>query len=104
MKDINIRDGVKDFEVFDTQVYKAKNILNTQVATLEYAQASGIDLEFFLAEGMSFQTESFNGYLVETLANQGVNVNNVRVLFDTFTETISIELAAPDSTTALISR
>lgn len=59
---------------FDTQTTKAANILSVQLGALEYAQDLGIDLEYFLSEEFRFQNASFQAYLIEVLANNGINV------------------------------
>lgn len=67
-----------DINILETDVKKAQNILSTQLGQLEYAQDLGIDLEFFLDDRFQFQNESFNAYLIEVLANQGISVTEIR--------------------------
>lgn len=66
-----------DLRLFDTQTTRAKNILSIQVGVLEYAPDLGIDLKYFLSEDFRFQNESFRSYLIEVLANRGINVASV---------------------------
>lgn len=63
-----------DLALLDTDVKRAANILSTQIGQLEYAPDLGIDLEFFLDDRFTFENASFNAYLIEVLANQGINV------------------------------
>jgi hypothetical protein len=66
-----------DIGLFDTQTEKAKNILSVQLGSLEYLPGFGIDLKYFLDENFIFQNESFQAYLIEVLARNGVNVSEV---------------------------
>jgi len=66
-----------DIQIYDTQNYKAKNILNIQLGSLEYAQDLGIDLKYFLDDELRFQNESFKAYLIEVLANNGINLSSL---------------------------
>lgn len=70
---IEAPDGM-DMGVLDTQIPRATNILSVQIGSLEYAPDFGIDLAFFLSEDFRFQNESFKAYLIESLANRGINV------------------------------
>ena len=63
--------------LLDTDVEKAKNILATQLGSLEYLPDLGVDLEFFLDPDFEYQNESFKAYLVEVLARQSINVTQV---------------------------
>lgn len=66
-----------DITLIDTQVYKAKNVLQCQLGSLEYAKDFGIDLEFFLDPDLQFQNDSFKAYLIQRLSESHVNVNEV---------------------------
>lgn len=66
-----------DLGLFNTQTPRAANILNVQLGSLEYAPTLGIDLKYFLSEDFKFENESFKAYLVEVLANNGINVSSV---------------------------
>lgn len=66
-----------ELQVLETDTQRAKNILSVQLGTLEYAPELGIDLKYFLSEKFSFQNESFSAYLVQRLADFGLNVTSV---------------------------
>lgn len=70
----DIVDVTTDIKVLDTQTNRAANILSVQIGALEYAQDLGIDLKYFLSEDFKFQNESFRSYLIQVLANYGINV------------------------------
>jgi hypothetical protein len=55
---ISSNDG-QDLGLYDTQTERAKNILSTQVGSLEYAKDLGVDLNYFLSPDFKFQNESF---------------------------------------------
>jgi hypothetical protein len=100
---VSLHDGL-DMGVFDTQTVRAENILSVQVLSLEYAQDLGIDLKFFLSEDFRFQNASFRSYLIEVLANRGINVasviNTVNNLFTQYT----FNLTKEDSGSSLVTR
>lgn len=77
MIDIISSHNSQDIGVFDTQTARAANLLSIQLGSLEYAQDIGVDLEYFLDESFQFHNESFRAYLVQRLAESGVNVSSV---------------------------
>lgn len=93
-----------DIGFFDTQVPKAANILSVQLGSLEYAQDFGIDLRYFLDEGFQFQNESFKAYLIEILANRGVNVASVIETFNDLFEKYTFNLSPEETSTGLVAR
>ena len=90
--------------VFDTQVSKAKNILSVQLGSLEYAQSFGIDLKYFLSENIKFQDSSFKSYLVERLANSGINIAEVIDLVETLSAKYTFKITPEETQDALIAR
>lgn len=101
---IDIVDITSDIQLQDTQVMRAKNILSTQLGSLEYAPDLGIDLNYFLSDGFQFQNESFKVYLINILAKDGINVVDVISTIDTLYEKYTFNLRAEDSSGALIAR
>lgn len=93
-----------DMQVFDTQTEQAANILETQVLTLEYRQDLGIDLNYFLNERISFQNESFQAHLVQTLAQWGINALNVQELVESLASQYIINLGPQPKATGLVAR
>jgi len=91
-------------QTFDTQTQKAKNVLSVQIGDLEYAQDFGIDLRYFMTEGIKFQNESFQAYLVERLANNGINVATVTELVETLSEKYTFNLSPEETSTGLVAR
>lgn len=57
----------------DTPLYKAKNILSTQVGSLAYAPDFGIDYDLFFGKDYKIQTETFKSYAMSKLAENGIN-------------------------------
>lgn len=98
-----VADGL-DLGIYDTQAYKAGNILNVQLGSLEYAPDLGIDLKYFLSSEFKFQNESFKSYCVETLANRGVNVSSVTEEVETLFNRLIFNIKAEESSTGLIAR
>jgi hypothetical protein len=104
MIDIVSTEAGLDMGTYDTQTEKAANILSVQLGSLEYAQDLGIDLRYFLSEDFKFQNESFQGYLVEVLANNGINVGSVVELVDSLSSQYTINLTPEETSTGFVAR
>lgn len=90
--------------LYDTQSYKAKNILSVQLGSLEYLQEFGIDLRYFLSENFQFQNESFKAYCVEILANNGINVNDVIEVIEALDSRFLFNISPEENSTGLVAR
>lgn len=90
--------------IYDTDTEKAGNVLSVQLGSLEYASQLGIDLKYFLSEDFSFQNESFQAYLVEVLASNGINVSRVTQTIMDLYEKYTLEVSATAAGTELIAR
>lgn len=89
---------------YDTQTPKAANILSVQLGSLEYAQDLGIDLDYFLNQNIKFQNESFKAYLVETLANNGINTSSIIETVENLYSQYLINLAPEETSTGMLAR
>lgn len=76
MKDIA---GFKetDLSLSDTEVYRAKNLLDVQEGNLHYLPLWGIDLKFFLTPDFEIQNVSFDSYVVQKIAQWRMNPTRV---------------------------
>jgi hypothetical protein len=104
MIDITSAPVGEDLRVFDTQTARAANLLSVQLGSLEYAQDLGIDLNFFLSDSFQFQNESFKAYLIENLANRGINVSSLLETVESLFNQYTINLKPPESSDGLVSR
>lgn len=93
----------KDLNIFDTQAPKAGNILSVQIGSLEYAKDLGIDMNYFLSDQFRFQNESFKSYIIEVLANRGVNVANIESVINTLFTQLNIGVSQSETSSGLIS-
>lgn len=93
-----------DLQILDTQVERAANVLGTQIGSLEYAQTFGIDLRYFLTSEISFQNESFKGYIIERLAAYTINVAKVIETISDLFSTYDIKVTPADDSTGLLER
>lgn len=93
-----------DFEFADTQTQKGKNVLSVQLGALEYAPEFGVDIKYFLSEDFKFQNDSFKSYLVQVLANNGINVASVLDTVNALFEEYEFNLVPPESAGTLIAR
>jgi hypothetical protein len=98
-----IAQGV-DAGVYDTETFRAGNILSVQLGALEYAQNTGIDLRYFLSEDFIFQNEGFKSYLVQTLANQGINISSVIDTVENLYREYVFTVQSNETTTSLVAR
>lgn len=104
MIDIISANTGEDLGVLDTQTMKAANILSIQLGSLEYAQDLGIDLRYFLSEDFKFQNESFRAYLIEILANNGINVTSVIDVIESLYTQYTFNISPQETSTGLIAR
>lgn len=104
MIDIVSTTNGQDLGLYNTQTEVAKNTLSVQLGSLEYAPELGIDLAFFLSEGLSFQTESFKAYLIQVLAGRGINVASLVDLKQDLFNNFIFNLAPEENSTGLIAR
>lgn len=104
MIDIVSAETGTDMGVLDTQTMKAANILSVQLGALEYAQDLGIDLKYFLSEDFKFQNESFKSYLIEVLANRGINVSSVVETVEALFSQYNFNLSPEETSTGLVAR
>lgn len=101
---IDIVSVTTDIGLFDTDNFRAKNILSVQLGSLEYAQDLGIDLVYFLGEDLRFQNASFKAYLIGVLANRGINVASVVDLVENLSTKYTFNLEASETSTSLVAR
>ena len=96
--------GNGDLGLFNTQTPRAANILNVQLGSLEYAPDLGIDLKYFLSEDFKFENESFKAYLVETLANRGINVSSVNEAVKSLWNEFQFNISPESNDSGLVAR
>lgn len=101
---IDIVEVTTDAVMVDTQTAKATNLMSVQVGSLEYAPTFGIDLKYFLQDGIKFQNDSFQAYLVEALANKGINVASLVTQINALFEEYNFNLAQEETSTSLVAR
>lgn len=93
-----------DMQVYDTNIEKAKNVLSIQLGALSYLELFGIDLRYFLSSEFEFQNTSFNSYLVQVLATNGINVTSITEVTQALYNTLGIEIGSQPTSTSLIAR
>ena len=93
-----------DLGFFNTDTTRAANILSVQFGALEYAPELGIDLVFFLSDQFSFQNDSFKSYLIQVLANNGVNVASLDELVESLVSQYTFNITPTQDSTGLIAR
>lgn len=66
-----------DLQTAVTEVSKAGNVVSTQLQSLEYAAAFGVDLRYFLTSELRFPNASFKAYLIQRLTESQITVTAV---------------------------
>lgn len=90
--------------VAETDTFRAANIFSIQIGDLEYAPEFGIDLRYFLSEDFRFQNDSFKSYLIQILANYGINVADVIDTVEALFEQYTFNLVPPETAGGLVAR
>lgn len=90
-KDLFFKDDV--LRVADTLIYKARNILSTQIGYLAYAPTFGIDYDLFFSQDYNIQTETFKAYAISKLAENGMNPLEVLTQDNNLDTILNIQLA-----------
>ncbi len=101
---IDIVGFTEDLGMADTQVKKGENILSVQLGALSYAPDFGIDLKYFLSEDFKFENTSFQSYLIQVLANNGINVASLTDTVNNLFEEYNFKLTPPETSGSLIAR
>lgn len=91
MIDVYLENG--EFKATDTIVFKAKNILEVQEGSLDYAPELGIDLKRFLNPDVKIQNKTFEAYSIQKLGEQGVNPIELIVNQETFRQVFEYTVA-----------
>ncbi len=86
MKDIYEFNG-KDLVITESEAPRAKNLFETQLGSLSYLPAWGIDVDFFLSSAYKIANESFSNYLLQQLSIWKFNVVELTTEVSTFVET-----------------
>lgn len=71
MIDINLNQN--NLVIVNTSIYKAKNLLETQIGSLIYAPNFGIEYDLFFGEDLRIQKETFVAYAISQLSANGIN-------------------------------
>lgn len=95
---------VADVKFFDTQTTRASNILSTQIGSLSYDPAFGIDLDFFLTSPVKFQNAGFRSYCVQILASYGISVQSMDESLDALFVAYGFNLLPAEDTTGFVAQ
>ena len=90
MIDLQFKDNI--LRTSDTLIYKARNILSSQVGSLAYAPEFGIDYDLFFGEDYTIQNQTFQAYAISKLSENGINPLDVLDTKGTFDEVLNIQI------------
>jgi hypothetical protein len=83
---------LKTLELKDTEIFKVKNILYTNIGSLRYIEGVGIDLSYIIGD-INIGIRSFITYLSQQLLGQGVSVNSINEMpIENFTKRLVINI------------
>ena len=90
MIDLQFKNNV--LRTADTLIYKARNILSTQIGSLAYAPEFGIDYDLFFGDDYQIQNQTFQAYAISKLSENGINPLDVLDSKGTFDEVLKIQI------------
>lgn len=90
MIDLQFKNNV--LRTADTLIYKARNILSTQIGSLAYAPDFGIDYDLFFGDDYQIQNQTFQAYAISKLSENGINPLDVLDSKGTFDEVLNIKI------------
>ena len=90
MIDLQFKNNV--LRTADTLIYKARNILSTQIGSLAYAPDFGIDYDLFFGDDYQIQNQTFQAYAISKLSENGINPLDVLDTKGTFDEVLNIQI------------
>jgi hypothetical protein len=102
MIDIMFDKEKKDIQIVNTDVYKADNLLKTQVGSLVYAMDFGIDLKYFLNPDFEIENNVFINYLQQRISEFSITIANLERVTENFTEKVSIKIDSNETAGNLI--
>lgn len=82
-----------DLNTTQSLIYKAQNILETQLNYLVYAPNFGIDYDLFINQSFDIQTETFKSYAISKLAENGINPVDVLSMQNELDSIINIKIS-----------
>jgi hypothetical protein len=91
MIDLKFKDDI--LRTADTSLFKARNILSTQIGYLKYAPDFGIDYNLFFNQDLRIQTETFKAYAISKLAENGINPVEVLTIEESLESFINIQIS-----------
>lgn len=86
-----------DLDIKDSQLPKAKNLLDVQEGSLEYLQDFGIDLEYFFNPDYQIQNITFENYLSQKFTTWGLNILQMNATIKDFINTITTTFGRADN-------
>lgn len=87
-----------DIKLLDTVIYRADNLLKTQIGKLVYAADFGIELDFFLNADFEISTLVFENYIQQVIGEYGISIIAVEKIVEKFKDKLKLTLT--DNNTA----
>jgi len=71
-------------QILETDVFKAENLLSTNIGSLYFLPLFGISMDLFFDQDYNIQFESFSAYITDTMVNFGIDILSTRKQIDKF--------------------
>lgn len=92
----------EDAQVRDTDLFKARNIVDIQLESYDWIIDMGTDLNLFLKSKISFMNESFHAHIADRLSRAGVVIEDFNATVSRFIDDIEISIGKTTDTETLI--
>ena len=78
-------------------IWKAKNVMKTQIGSVNYLPEFGCDLEFYIINtNYNIQTQAFKNYLTERLIESNIQVATILKVDELFSTIFNLTLASQE--------
>lgn len=92
MLDINLKLDGQDAAVQDTNLFKAKNVADVQLGSLNYAQEFGVDKKFFMDSEFNISSATYGAHVMERLAQAGIPASIAIGVASSFADKVSVSV------------
>lgn len=83
--------------VRDTDLWKAENLLLTNVGSLYYLPAFGIDMGLFFSQDYNIQFESFMASVTDTMVQNGIDITKITNQIDAFLNSVIMTIGGNEN-------
>lgn len=82
-----------DIDLLNTVVFRARNLLLTQLGELHFNTAWGIDLAYFFNPDVQIENVVFLNYLQQQITSKGMNITDLKAIVEQFYQNIILTVS-----------